>query len=483
MLEACGPGEIAGDPRAIRAIADALEQGSRDAEEIADLIRLAGSTALAGWDAPSAQGYEAFCAEALTCAHGLIDVGPAAAGPLRVYADELEAAQKAFAAATADAAAAERDLDSAERGSPAEEKADEALGDARGAMGNAGQAALAANERAARAIEAIADSVPAAPAAPVAPTPPEVDKPWYEDVGDVLGGGAEMAWDNAIGNFGIGTPLNPLLTIGEAFDPSFREDFFWGSVVDPLVGLASLGVTAVKLDPRYRLIDPQGQDEELAKLRAAAEHIRDDPFDAAKRLIGWDHVERGQSGRMFGGLFTDAALALAGGAGVGTRLARTGDRVVDLGERAREAEHLEDAARAAHIPAPPPGRWVREPGSRGYSDSARRYQEFNGGRPDEAFRVERGGKAANFDSYDGDTLIDSKDRYDQFFDKHGEPKGWWSGRASMLETAKRQVEVAGEHPVEWRFNHRGPAMEHFREQFARRGIPITVRHVPMNPGG
>jgi len=169
MLEHCGPGEIPGDPEAVRAIADALERGSRDAEEIAELIRAARSTALAGWDAASAGGYEAFCAEALTCAAGLIDIGPAAAKSLRTYATELEAAQRAFADARQTATSAEDERDSAERGSRAEHSAEEALGDAKLALGNAREAALAANERAAREIDAIADRVPAAPAAPVPP--------------------------------------------------------------------------------------------------------------------------------------------------------------------------------------------------------------------------------------------------------------------------------------------------------------------------
>lgn len=50
----------------------------------------------------------------------------------------------------------------------------------------------------------------------------------------------------------------------------------------------------------------------------------------------------------------------------------------------------------------------------------------------------------------------------------------------MVETAKRQVRVAGEHPVEWRFNRRGPAMEYFADRFERDEIPVTVKHVPMD---
>ena len=160
---------IPGDPAALRAAADALEQGARSAQDIPEQIRFACASALSGWDAPSAQGFAAYGSAAERCAEGLIAVGPAAVGPLRSYAAELEAAQHAFVGARREAGAAEGELDSAERGSPEEREADAALGDARRAMGAAREAALAANERAAREIEALIDSLPAAPAAPVPP--------------------------------------------------------------------------------------------------------------------------------------------------------------------------------------------------------------------------------------------------------------------------------------------------------------------------
>jgi len=450
-LAACGPGDIPGDPEAIRALADALERGSRDAEEIADLIRLAGATALEGWDAPSAQGYEAFCAEALTCAHGLIDVGPAAAAPLRAYASELEAAQRAFAGAVADERSAERGLDSAERGSRAEHAAQDDLDDARGAKASAYEAALAANERAAHQIEAIADSVPAAPAAPVPPVAPEQAGPWYEDF---------AAWEL---EQGIG---------------------FVRGVGEGVVGIGEGLAMLYRLSPANALLDTDSFLEQWSDLGRAAVYASQNPGEFVKAVVNWEDLSAGRYGEWLGNLAPDAVLAIgtAGAGTVASRGLRGAKALEDVAEVAPGAKRLE-GARPAVLPSPPAGRWVPEPGSKGFSESARRYQELNGGRAGEAFRVERGGKRADFDSYDGPTLIDSKDRYDQFFDKRGEPKGWWRGRHSMLDTAKRQVEVAGEHPVEWRFNHRGPAMDWVQEQFARDGIPIRVRHVPMDPGG
>jgi len=84
-------------------------------------------------------------------------------------------------------------------------------------MANAGQAALAANERAARAIEAIADSLPTAPAAPA---PPALADAAREDEGfgdyllNDLGGDLKGAFGN---DLGIGDPRSKTYQEGQAF--------------------------------------------------------------------------------------------------------------------------------------------------------------------------------------------------------------------------------------------------------------------------
>ena len=84
-------------------------------------------------------------------------------------------------------------------------------------MGNAGQAALAANERAARAIEAIADSLPAAPAAPTPPAPAggaREDDGFGDYLLNDLGGDLKGAFGN---DLGIGDPRSKTYQEGQAF--------------------------------------------------------------------------------------------------------------------------------------------------------------------------------------------------------------------------------------------------------------------------
>jgi Restriction endonuclease fold toxin 5 len=131
------------------------------------------------------------------------------------------------------------------------------------------------------------------------------------------------------------------------------------------------------------------------------------------------------------------------------------------------------AWRRAHLA---PGWLTKNEHMRSYS---RRYQEFNGARPGEAFRVERRGERADFDSFENGVLVDSKGRYDGFF-KDGSPQGFWAaGREKMLEQAARQVRVANGVPIEWRFAQNGAAYRYFKRELRARGLPISVRHVPM----
>jgi uncharacterized protein YlxW (UPF0749 family) len=142
------------------------------------------------------------------------------------------------------------------------------------------------------------------------------------------------------------------------------------------------------------------------------------------------------------------------------------DNVVRGGDDA-----VETAVRRA---APGPGKWVRK--NESMSEYSRRYQEFNGGRPGEVYKVERGDEYADFDSYVDGVLVDSKGRHNQFF-RDGRPEDWWRGRDKLIDEAERQVRVANGAPIEWRFAEKGDFYRYFREQLE--DSPIRVRHVPM----
>jgi len=170
MPEVCGPGGIPGDPEAIREAARGLESNADLGEEILDSIRSAHARVMAGWSAPSAGGFEAFVTQAQLCAASLVQAGHAAARVLHTYAEELEAAQRAFAHAEAKVDSARDDIRSAET-DKAERQAEDDLDDARADMSAAGQAVLAANEAAAAAIRGLADGLVEAPPVPVVPAP------------------------------------------------------------------------------------------------------------------------------------------------------------------------------------------------------------------------------------------------------------------------------------------------------------------------
>jgi len=158
-----GPEAIPGDPGVLREAADALERSERRATEASEILRSVRHGVLAAWSARSAQGFEGYSAEALRCAEDLAGIGPAAAKPLRTYADRLESAQRRYAEAEADAREAERDAERVEGGSRADARAAHAredAHDAQRAMGSAREQALAANEQCAREIRALRESIP-----------------------------------------------------------------------------------------------------------------------------------------------------------------------------------------------------------------------------------------------------------------------------------------------------------------------------------
>ncbi len=127
--------------------------------------------------------------------------------------------------------------------------------------------------------------------------------------------------------------------------------------------------------------------------------------------------------------------------------------------------------------APEPGSYVHK--NESMSDFSRRYQEFNGARPGETYRVEGPSRSVDFDSHQDGKLIESKGHYDQFFEPNGEPKGFFDAPREFLDQAEDQAEAADGRPVEWRFAERGPAYDWVRREIRLRELPIDVRHVPM----
>lgn len=113
------------------------------------------------------------------------------------------------------------------------------------------------------------------------------------------------------------------------------------------------------------------------------------------------------------------------------------------------------------------------------SDFSRRYQEFNGARPGETYRVEGPDGPVDIDAYEDGTLIESKGHYNQFFEPDGRPKGFFDPEREFLDQAESQAAAAGGRPLEWRFAERGPAYDWVRDEIERRRLPIKVRHVPM----
>jgi len=293
MLEACGPGGIPGDPRALRDAADALEANAVLAESALDDVRSAVATILAGWSAPSAEGFEALAAEQLLCAAGLIRARRGAAKALRAYADELEAAQRAFASAREDAEDAGRELDRAEGDSREQRRAETDLDDARGGMRAAAGAALAANEHAAREIRALKNGLAKVPSIPIVP-PPGTSLHGDEPPPDWPG------WAKSLFKIGRGE-------------------------VTAIQGLASLAEEAY-----------EHPDQILGALYRAGENAVADPPGALRALIGYDELAAGRYEDWFGQMGIGLLFAGAGvGAGSAARLTRVrgGPRIAPLGRR------------------------------------------------------------------------------------------------------------------------------------------------------
>ncbi|WP_185233241.1 Tox-REase-5 domain-containing protein [Teredinibacter franksiae] len=94
----------------------------------------------------------------------------------------------------------------------------------------------------------------------------------------------------------------------------------------------------------------------------------------------------------------------------------------------------------------PPGNW--ESVNESMSDSARAYQTQISGRANEAYVV----NGVKFDGVTPDAYLDAKGpNYANFLNKDGEFQGWWRGSDKLADQAVRQLDAAGDVPIQWHF--------------------------------
>lgn len=149
---------IPGNPAEIREQARALQLASQRGRDAPLAMDDARSRVLTGWTGGQAStAFDRATSNTRGLVDALVDLGDAAVSPLIVYADALEAAQRAFAAAELAAAQAAQTGAAAAAGSPEQVAAGQAGLDAVAAQESATADALAANQRAAEAIEFLID--------------------------------------------------------------------------------------------------------------------------------------------------------------------------------------------------------------------------------------------------------------------------------------------------------------------------------------
>ena len=100
------------------------------------------------------------------------------------------------------------------------------------------------------------------------------------------------------------------------------------------------------------------------------------------------------------------------------------------------------------------------------SETSRRYQTQITGRTNQAWVV----NGVKFDGMKNDRLIDAKGKYSSFVNKKtGEFYDWFSGSDSLVDQARRQINVAGNTPIDWYFMDE-VSMNATKRRFAREGI-------------
>ncbi len=374
--------EIPGEPDGLRGGAAGLSAAGAQLSALAGEI--ANSTAGVPWT-----GIAALAARAATLAAAvpLRDADghlSEAAGALRRYASELEAAQKeadrartqlADALVAASSAATslgilmvEEDADPATVARMGD-RLDAANADASAAR-TAGEQAYERAEQAARTAAATFSAVAAAAPDPPPPPPPPPPPKEEDDGGflsgalgvgkDVLGGiGDGASWaaggvaDGATWTGGKvadgwewagnqGDPWNP-------HSPAFAVDVIEGAA-GAVWGVGELGWQGVKASTYYERIDPEGSAEARQGFADGAEYAWNHPWETTKAVLGINHFENGEPGKFVGEVGITALATLAsGGAAAGAKTAsgaskvsKLADDVVGAGNAARAADDVSD---------------------------------------------------------------------------------------------------------------------------------------------
>jgi hypothetical protein len=122
--------------------------------------------------------------------------------------------------------------------------------------------------------------------------------------------------------------------------PKFSIDFAQG-VGDWGVGLVEAVPMLVRLSPQYGRIDPEGHREQQQQLADGLSYAWDNKGETFKQIIGWNHVENGEPGRMAGQAAPDVALAiLTGGGSLAARTASTSSKVINLADEVADVSRV-----------------------------------------------------------------------------------------------------------------------------------------------
>jgi len=376
MLDGGGAGgipEIPGEPDGLRAGAAGLTAAGNQLSALA--AEVAGSTAGVPWT-----GIAALAARAATLAAAapLRDADEhlsQAAGGLRRYASELEAAQNeadrarvqladALAAANSAASAlgslmVEEDVDLAAVARMGD-RLDAANADASAAR-TAGAQAFDRAEQAARAAAQVFSAVAAA--APEPPPPPPPPPKEEEDDGGFLGGALDFGKDVVTGAAG-GVADGAQWVGGAAADgwewagnqgspwdprsPAFAVDVIEGAA-GAVWGVGELGWQGIKASTYYERFDPEGAAEARQGFADAAKYAWEHPWETTKSVLGINHFENGEPGKFAGEVGITALATLAsGGTAAGLKGASGAskvsklDDVVDISRAAGKADDVSD---------------------------------------------------------------------------------------------------------------------------------------------
>ncbi len=367
MGATAGSSGVPGDPGALRGASATFGGASGHLDGLAGDLS---SASAGGWSGVASVACAALCDALATNLERGSSGFRIAAMALRQLADEIEAAQEKAAAAlvaAAEADAAAQGL--GERALIEEEPAPVALigqlhDEASGQRAVALAARADAEAAALVAAGVFADVAGMAPQPPPPPQPAEGEGSDGEDKG-WLASAASGAWnavksapgaakdgydsanswiddrqedvDGAFSSLAGHLP-GPLQGAAEhAWDwspmsPKFSIDFAQG-VGDWGVGLVEAAPMLVRLAPQYGMIDPRGHRQQQQQLADGMSYAWDNKGETFKTVVGWNHVENGEPGRMAGQAAPDVALAiLTGGGSAATKAASTTSKVVNVAD-------------------------------------------------------------------------------------------------------------------------------------------------------